>query len=130
MCWVLQPNAFHFSSNGSRFMMFAVWPSSSTQPPGRSGRLPFAVGEALVIREAVVLDVVAIDDGDQVVGLMVRGGHCGLPRLAFLAVAVAREAEDVVVALVELSSERCNRARTRVPCRARPPSSRRRAASA
>ena len=39
--------------------------------------------------EVVVLDAVAVDDRDQVVGLVVGGRHCGLPDLALLLLAVA-----------------------------------------
>jgi hypothetical protein len=51
-----------------------------------------------VFDEAVGLGVVVIDEGDQVVQLVVRGGHCGFPRGALLQLAVGEEVEHVEAA--------------------------------
>src|SRR3990172_2218175 len=75
-------------------------------PASRPVRPVAVVGVAEVIGEAVVLDVVAVDDRDEVVGAVVAGGHRRLPGLAFFAVAVAEHAVHAVVAPVQPPGQR------------------------
>ena len=59
-----------------------------------------------VFYPAVDLQPVAVDDADQVIELEVARFHRGFPDLAFLLLAVAHDAEDVVIFLVQLGDER------------------------
>src|SRR5207245_11705908 len=47
-----------------------------------------------VLRAALLLDPVPVDEGGQVVEAVLRGGHRGLPRLADVLLAVAQDAVD------------------------------------
>jgi hypothetical protein len=59
-----------------------------------------------VFDPAVNLQAIAVDDANQVVELEMAGFHGGFPDLAFLLLAVAHDAEDPVILLVQLSGER------------------------
>ena len=50
--------------------------------------------------EALGLDLVVVDDEDEVVELVVAGGHEGLPHRALVALAVAHEHVDHAVVVV------------------------------
>ena len=56
-----------------------------------------------VFHPAVDLQAVAVDDADQVIELEVARLHGGLPDLAFLLLAVAHDAEDMMIFLVQPS---------------------------
>ena len=59
-----------------------------------------------IFHPAINLQAIAVDDADQVVEVEVSGFHGRFPNLALLLFAVAHEAEDLVLLVVELGSQR------------------------
>ena len=54
-----------------------------------------------VLHPAVNLQTIGVDDGDDVIQMEMSGFHGGFPNLALLLFAVAHQAEDFVLLLVE-----------------------------
>ena len=59
-----------------------------------------------VFDQAINLQAIAVDDANQIVELVVSSLHRGLPNLALLLFAVAHDAENLVLLLVESSGQR------------------------
>ena len=76
----VQPNARNFSSSGSLLQTSRVRP--------------------------VICKRVVVEDGGEVVELVMRGGHGGFPVGAFGQFAVAQQREDAVAGLVHLPGQR------------------------
>ncbi len=84
-----------------------VMPIDGDDLPAEAGILLFQRLDVHdVFHPAVDLQTVAVDDADKVVEIEVAGFHGRFPDLAFLLLAVAHDAEDAVILLVELGGER------------------------